>query len=723
MSVTPLMLSFVEDELSRMPQLIDRAVAATLSQLQQAPRAEPSNRSERQLQADVYEVLQRSSPLFTQVFCDALRTNVMADARGMPHQASGDAAQAESGFQLLDEDRIETDIEISRAAQAIDLAAEWELRDLQTFTSTLIGQDHVSAKSNPLRPPAYAQALWDATCAVTPVAAQGRLLFRTATDCLAKQLKLAWAGACSRLESQGVEPSVYRTLVHAPSAIVLPGPLWKAEPRGLGQLLSRMPAGKSGRMPVDARQTSGTPAAASASEPRFSQAFEDVLARLETLLSGHAERPLPAEGSSRTDPRQLTEFAQSLLAQTHDGIDRQIVDLLSRIFDSVLSDEQLSAPVRAVLARLQVSALRVALTDPEMLNNDNHPVWLLMNRIAQAAQVWPLEADPRAASLLTFSDSLAAEIAATEQPTGGLYRIGLARLEEHLAAQLQAQREAAQGVIEGLALSDRREVLRMELSAQFSEQFRSTRAAPRVLVFMTEEWPRVVAESILRFGVDSEHTLAYMQTADDLHVSLNLKVNAQNRLQLFSLLPGLLKRLRAGMALIAFPEDEQQAVLDDLMATHTGLLGFAARYRPPAATTDDTTPTTSDDDSRTHRQPTDDGFPDSLIDVKWMDTVPAELLPTGDSAHTMPAELAEAIIAAAPCQWFLRGRWQTVQLLWRSESGQFLLFAGETPGCPHSITGDALGRLGREGLLKSLPSAGLLQRAVERVGRHLGDFA
>ena len=718
MSLDSMMLSFVEDELSRTPALVDRTVAATLSQLQQTSKAEPSTRDERLFQAAVFETLQRSSRVFSEVFVDRLRTIAVTDRAGPAQLAAANAAPNSEGFQLLDESRVETDIEISRAAQAIDLTAEWELRELQTFTSALIGQAYVSANSNPLRPAAYAQALWAATCAVTPAAGQRQFLFRAATGCLAKQLKMAWAGACTRLESQGVEPSIYRTVVHAPGPIVTLSAAWKTGPQGLGQLLGRMPAARTDSAAPAGQHASVAAASAATDGPRFSAAFEEVLQRLEALLRGHAGQAPQSAGSARLDSQPMAEFAQSLLAHTSDVIDRQTVELLSRLFDSMLCDEQLSGAVRAVMARLQVSALRVALTDPEMLNNDSHAVWRLMNRIAQAAQLWPQDADPRAESLLAFSDSLVTDIAAAEQPTAELYVRGLARLEEHLAAQLQAQREAAQRVIDALALTDRREVLQIELSTQFSELFRSTRAAPRVLVFMTEEWPRVVTESILRFGVDSEQAAAYLQTADDLCVSLNLRVNPQNRLQLFSLLPSLLKRLRAGMALIALPEAEQQAVLDDLMATHTGLLGFATRSRAPAV---DVLPSTPYDITGGLGPTPEAAYRESLIDVNSMDTVPADMLAIADSTHTMPAELTETIITAAPCQWFLRGHWQAVQLLWRSESARLFLFAGETAGSPHSITGDALRRLGREGLIKSLPDTGLLQRAVDRVGRKLAD--
>jgi BarA-like signal transduction histidine kinase len=110
-----------------------------------------------------------------------------------------------------------------------------------------------------------------------------------------------------------------------------------------------------------------------------------------------------------------------------------------------------------------------------------------------------------------------------------------------------------------------------------------------------------------------------------------------------------------------------------------------------------------------------------MIEVASMDTVPAELLSTDEGLQAMADSLTEHIVLAQPCQWLIGGRWQQVQLLWRSESARFFLFAGETAGCPHSITGVALERLGREGLIKPLTDSQLLQRAMDRVAEQLGQ--
>ena len=717
MSLPPPLLRFIEEELSRTPFLIQRVTAAAISQLQHASRPEAtSSRDERLVRSEVMESLLSSTPEFTQLFADKLREIVTHELGGQLQSTASGGQSDTTGFDLVDESRVDADIEISRATQAIDQAAEWELRELQTFTSALAGQTHVIANSNPLRPAVYAQALWHATCAITPRLTHRRLLLRTVAGCLAGQLKMTWAAACTRLEGQGIEPSAYKTTAFPSGTAAQAAKANRPGTQRLDHLLSRMPGGASGvGAPPSGTSTAGPNVSTGAQGARFSAAFEQALQSLEALLRSHGVAGPGAVGGTPNASLPLHEHDTSLADHAADGIDRQIVELLSRLFEAVLCDDQLSAATRAVLARLQVSALRVALGDASMLESDQHPVWQLMNRIAATAGLWPRADDPRAAQLLEFSESLATQIAATSQPSTELYSRGLEQLEEHLAQQQQAQRNESLALIESLALADRRDALQDELSAQFAEPFSSITTAPRVADFMKREWPRVVAESLLRFGADNEHSADLLKVVDDLPASL--RVDPSQRQQLFSLLPPLLKRLREGMALIALPEARQKVLLDDLMDAHHQLLGFSKRPNDPVLSD----MPTGDNPVWADTQPAEETAAEPMIEVASMDTVPAELLSTDEGPQTMPDSLTEHIVLAQPCLWLIGGRWQQVQLLWRSESARFFLFAGETAGCPHSITGVALERLGREGLIKPLADSQLLQRAMDRVAEQLGQ--
>ena len=683
MPVSPLMSRFVEDELSRVPALAERAVASTLAQLQQTSK--PSTVAtvpDRQAHQEAIEALRRGSKLFEQAFVDSLQALVMADVQGLENPAASGTTTIAGGLQLMDETRVEADIEVSRAAQLIDSAAEWELRELQTFTSTLIGQTHVSAESNPLRPAAYAQALWEACSAISTVPAQRSLLLRTATVVMAGQVKLAWAAACTRLESQGVTPSVYRTMVLATSAHAIALAPSAVTPKAFEQVLQQISALLQTRSPRNSQ------AATSPAMPASTASAAQRLARMQST-------PVP------------------------DGVDPHIVELLSRIFEAVLADDQLSSDLYAVMARLQTSVLRLCLVDRTLLDSNQHTVWLLMNRIAQASQVWPQPGDPRSARLAAFCEALAGDIASAPQPTASVFTKGLVRLEAHLHQELQQQQALADTTIAALTATERREGLEREMSQQLAEQARLVRTAPRLREFLTQVWARVITESVLRHGDDDERTASALKTVDDLLWSLQIPDHPQSRQRLLGLLPDLLRRLRAGMALVALPEAQQQAVLDELMAVHTESLRPGERASAREATPQELFQRLRDEGPSAVAAPSAKGFADSLIEVFSMDTVPAELMSGGDPSNASPDRPVDAMTPGSSCRWFLSGRWRTVQLLWRSDSLSYCVFAGETAGRTHSITRQALARLVSEGLVKPVSETQLIQRAVHRVMRDL----
>jgi hypothetical protein len=737
MPVSPLMLRFVDDELSRSSALIERTVTTTLAHLQRAAKpGAPATASERHVQRESVDSLQQGQRRFAQTFIDGLSRAVMAEIQGLDSAASVGGGPALDGLQLLDETRVEADIEISRASQLIDSVAEWELRELQTFTSALTGQTHVSAESNPLRPAAYAQALWEAVCAINSTPAQRSLLLRTAASSMAAELKMAWAGACTRLESQGVEPSIYRTMV-------LPSGLQTAatsrnnssEQQGFEQLLNRMPGSQGGGAPAGSDTgavtlrtlgpSADSPSAAAKTHDssRLTAAFEQALQQIELLLQRRAEPGgAGAEPPPMLDAAPLREHRAALLAHAQEVVDRQIVELLSRIFESVLSDTQLSAAVRAVMARLQVSALRVALVDRSMLAGHQHPVWALMNRIASASQVWPQPGDVRAHRLTTLCESLAHEIAGAANQTASLYAEGLQRLESHLAGELRQQQEQAQSTIEALKATERREVLERELSHQLAEQIRSVHTTPRIRNFLVQSWACVVTESMLRYGDADERTAGYLKAVDDLLWSLRLPDHPQSRQRLLALLPTLLQRLRSGMALIALPDADQQAVLDELMAIHTEALRPGARADTREPTPQEIMKRLREEEPAEPLVQAGKGFADSLIDVFSMDTIPADLMSDGDTPPSGTKNPVDAMVPGSAFRWFLSGRWRRVQLLWRSDSQRFFVFAGETAGRTHSITRQALELLTAEGLVKPLSDSELIQRAIERVRNQLGEI-
>jgi hypothetical protein len=719
MPIAPVLQRFVDDELSRAPAMVERIRAGTLQLLRDTK--DGLLPSERAQHFELVEALQQQGAVYERTFVEVLRAQVQQSLEETQGGLPSGPLSSGGGLELMDESSVETDIEISRAIQMIDTTAEWELRELQTFTSTLIGQTHVSAESNPLRPQIYATALWQAGCEVTPLPAQRATLLRLGSGVVAGLLRTAWAAASSRLEAQGVEPGIYRTVViPAGSAVPARGPAMPDvnTPNAMSSLLASMPGGSAGmRVGVgSSAHAMGAAAAHGISAPPSAE-FEQALARLDELL-----RHLPAPSATAApDPglaKRLGAHRAALVASANSAVERQAIELISRVFDSMLTDPKLQGGFVPVVARLRASALRVALRDPEMLSSTRHAVWLLLDGIGEASQTVPHAADPRSGPLLVLCKSLAEQLATAPAPDTTMYRRALTQLESLLTHQMQALTKASQPTIQALQLSERRELLERHLSQRLVDQMATSRTTQGVRRFVTGAWAKVLAESFIRHGEQSEITRGHIKLVDELLWSVQLPDHPKSRQRLIGLLPGLLKRLRAGMEMINLPAAEQESVLDELMTIHTEALRPNTR-----ADAGPLTPEQIVQRMRDEVLPAATGhgaFSDSVIDLASMETIPAELMPESGAPAEDTAKRVEMLRVGDRLRLFVLGRWNNVQLLWRSDQGLFFLFAGDGVARTHSVTRRALERLASAHLLQPLETRTLVQRALDAVMREVG---
>ena len=718
----PLYQRFVEDELALAPALVARVLAGTV-QLLGPSRDSGASVGERSHHSEIIKALQRDTGLFERTFVETLAKRVREETDGPREASLGEARNGLGSLELMDEARVEVDIEISRAMQLIDSTAEWELRELQTFTSTLTGQSHVNAESNPFRPLVYASALWDATCAVVTSQIQRAIVLRTAAGVIAGLLKNAWAAASTRLESAGVQPGTYRTVILPSGAafgrFTAPEP---PRPGALSALLPSMPGAygstrgrDDGTVPLGAGE-SGARGVRSDGMSRRNPELEQALLRLDELL-----RHLPSEASltGRKLPsggNRLEQHRAALVASASEPIDRQVIELATRLFESLLADSQLPGAFKPVIARMQIAVLRVVLADNAVLDSYDHPVWRLLDRIGEVSLGYSRAEDPRLSSFLSFASAVAEEMAGAAAPDTTLFRRGLNRIDVHLSEQLQGQLGAAHASVDALQLSERREILQQHLGQRLTDQMVQVRTTPTIRRFVTTTWAQVIAEDMLTKGEQSEATMSDLKTVDDLLWSLKIPDHPQSRQRLLQLLPGLLHRLRVGMEVVALALPEQHAVLNELMTIHTEAL------RPGTRASGALTPEEIVQSMRDEVLPETPArsFSDSVIDLSSMETVPAEHLPSrGDHVEDDPSQRVEALRAGDRLRIFLQGRWSRVQLLWRSDRSLFFLFAGESPTRTHSITRRALERLSSAGLMQPLEVRSLVLRAVDRMMRDL----
>jgi len=427
---------FIDEEMLRAPMTLDMAIDAVHEQWR-VLRAGMGLGRDRQ---DPGRTLQNHRGDIMAAALQALRLSVQGDLQlasqpgtrapaGTPRSGGGAAPNTGgrgAGLSLIDEDDVSADIEINRAIEAVKLRAELELRELQTYTSALVGDPNVSRDTNPFRPEVVVRALWQGVQTLPLSRTTQAAFMREAAEPLARALKLAYAAAAARLDERGVTPAMHRTIVVTGSTLYgVNAPRYRPPP-DLNMVRDSMPT------PLDAlpRDRHADPQASARPMPPLPSLPSPPMAPAPHAAAAEAAAPA-ADPPGATPP----------------NADPQLILLLTRLFDELHADRSLPAELSTLLLRLQPAALRVALHEPALLDTYDHPVWRFMDALAQAVTVSPPAERLR---VLGMGRNLVDHLAASDAPDGGRFAWAMDRLaamNRHALAQALA---AAQPEIDRL---------------------------------------------------------------------------------------------------------------------------------------------------------------------------------------------------------------------------------------------------------------------------------
>ncbi|MGP6462561.1 DUF1631 domain-containing protein [Pseudomonas parakoreensis] len=264
-----------------------------------------------------------------------------------------------------------------------------------------------------------------------------------------------------------------------------------------------------------------------------------------------------------------------------DGADEDVINLIAMVFDCILEDPNLPDSLKALIARLQIPMLKVAVLDKSFFSRGSHPARRLLNEIADAAMGWGdcsgeardslyLRIEQVVQRLLTefvddpaiFSELLADFLAFTSDE-----RRRSELLEQRLrdAEEGRAKTELARQRVE--------QVLNLALLGKV--------LPPSVVTFVRDAWSKVLLLTCLKHGDQTAEWQADVQTMEQLIWSVQRHDEADAGLQLLALVPGLLKSLRDGLSSSAFDPFATSEFFSELEALHVRVLEPSSE--PPPA--------------------------------------------------------------------------------------------------------------------------------------------
>jgi len=151
----------------------------------------------------------------------------------------------------------------------------------------------------------------------------------------------------------------------------------------LGVTASGMPTGGVGVAGGVAGLSGGGTGASMMSPEAMAAAMQRVMVSLDSLQ--HSLPPPSGISLSIPSTSILREFRGSEIGQGLDHLDAVTVDIVATLFDFIFDDKTVSDPIKALVGRLQIPVLKVAMLDKSFFSSKQHPARRLLDSISRAA--------------------------------------------------------------------------------------------------------------------------------------------------------------------------------------------------------------------------------------------------------------------------------------------------------------------------------------------------
>lgn len=243
--------------------------------------------------------------------------------------------------------------------------------------------------------------------------------------------------------------------------------------------------------------------------------------------------------------------------------DEDVINLIALLFEFILNDRAVPDAFKALIGRLQIPMLKVAVLDKSLFSRTSHPARRLLNEIA-AAGMGGGQRDHLYLRIEQVVQRLLNEF--VEDPT--IFSQLLAEFSAFTADERRRSDLLEQHTRDSEAGRVRTEAARQRVADVLNKRLLGKTLPRPVVQFLQQAWSQVLLLASLKHGEQSVQWQAGLRTMDELVWSVGLQQDTEAGRHLLEQLPGLLKALRDGLTSAAFDPFSTREFFVRLQALH-----------------------------------------------------------------------------------------------------------------------------------------------------------
>ena len=223
------------------------------------------------------------------------------------------------------------------------------------------------------------------------------------------------------------------------------------------------------------------------------------------------------------EPFDLRTFVSQALVrakkkgQNHsvEQVDEDVINLVAMFFDFALEDEDIPDTVKALLSRLQMPTLKVALKDNSFFSDAKHPCREFINRVAKVS-IGLTVGDRESDVLLENIENWIHDIQASGNQVEQAFDTALAEIDKYLKKVEKRSHLVEKRTSEAAEGEATKQVAKLKAQQAIHEMLDNKQVEVNTSRFIVDHWQLALYSAYLRYGEESNEWTSSLQVMQDL---------------------------------------------------------------------------------------------------------------------------------------------------------------------------------------------------------------
>jgi hypothetical protein len=570
------------------------AFSARLANAFLAASEQLTDAREANLSFNAGQLLKNNSYAFYFLTSASIEANFRKEIKLLQSNGVTGATPQDVALTLVSYEEMDRKLALGRASRTMELANAEELAALNMRLATLMQCESVSIPQNPFRPEIFLKTVYAAWCEFNTDAASHSLILPLLRADILFDLTPILRGLNETLVARGILPDLQESYrikkaergsensKEVEQAAALKNAMARKLTRyfsgggaSTGQAGFQGAAGGSGNYAGEEHAGTGAGSGTGsgyAEQDHGASGYGNVNSKLFHYLADlQKNMALHQLVAGAQDVMRLSQIREQMPELVNTGVEKNTLDLLSKIFDSVFHNQDIPGKVKELIGILQVPVLKAALMDKEFFFKDTHPARRLIDLLSKYSASWDQQKGVEDPLFQTMQRNVSRVQQEFDQQID-LFDEVVSELETFMAKE---EAESAATLQEPINRALQREKFKQANIAAANEvtlRISTGDVAAFVETFLENRWIKVLT---LAYSVKDEkpHAVAdAIKTMDDLIWSVKPKITLVQRQEMVNRLPAILARLNKWLSLIKWEDADRMQFFADLAECHASIV-------------------------------------------------------------------------------------------------------------------------------------------------------